>query len=91
MEIECAFFGPLREPVGTKTVVVDTDAETVGALLAELEAAYPGLDGRLLDGGELVGDLVVTWNGRHVQHEDGLETSLSDGDVIRMTPAVYGG
>jgi len=77
--------------VGAKTVVVDTDAETVGALLAELEAEYAELDGRLRDGDELAGDLVVTWNKRHVQHEDGLETPLSDGDVIRLTPAVYGG
>jgi MoaD family protein len=91
MELECAFFGPFREPVGTKTVVVDTDAETVGDLLVELEGRYPGLEGRLRDGEELAGEVVVTLNGSHVQHEDGFETPLSAGDVIRVSPAVYGG
>ena len=91
MEIECAFFGPFREPVGTKTVVVDTDAETVGGLLADLEGRYPELDGRVGDGDALAGEVVVTLNGRHVQHADGFATSLSAGDVVRVSPAVYGG
>ena len=56
MRVECVFFGPLRERVGTKTVVRDTDAATVHALLRELEATYPGLDGRLLATGETGGD-----------------------------------
>ncbi|WP_144904553.1 MoaD/ThiS family protein [Halobellus captivus] len=91
MRIECVFFGPLRDPVGTKTVVVDTDSGTVRELLTELEDTYDGLDGRLLDGEQLSGEIVVTWNRRHVQHEDGLETALSEDDVIRLTTAVYGG
>ncbi|WP_049987946.1 ubiquitin-like small modifier protein 1 [Halobellus rufus] len=91
MEIECDFFGPFRDRVGTKTVVVDTDADAVGGLLAELEDAYPELAGRLRDGDELAGDVVVTLNGRHVQHQSGFETRLSDGDVLRVTNAVYGG
>ncbi|MFB6250314.1 MAG: ubiquitin-like small modifier protein 1 [Halobellus sp.] len=91
MELECAFFGPFRDSVGMKTVVVDTDAEAVGDLLAELTERYPELEGRLREDGELAGEVVVTLNGSHVQHESGFETSLSDGDVIRVSPAVYGG
>ncbi|MFB6090521.1 MAG: ubiquitin-like small modifier protein 1 [Halobellus sp.] len=91
MRVECSFFGPFREPVGEKTVVLDTDADTVGEVLAELEAQYDGLAGELRDGEDLAGDVVVTLNGRHVQHEEGTETELSDGDVLRVTTAVYGG
>ncbi len=92
MEVECAFFGPLREAVGEKTVVRETDAETVGELLARLEADYPGLAGRLVQSEDALGDgLAITLDGKHVQHLDGFDTSLSDGDTVRMTPAVYGG
>jgi molybdopterin synthase sulfur carrier subunit len=91
VQIECVFFGPLREATGTKTVAVEPEAETVGGLLAELERTYPDLAGRLRDGEGIADEVVVTLNGRHVQHETGLETTVSDGDVIRLTTAVYGG
>lgn len=89
MQVECVFFGPLRETVGEKTVTHETDVTTVRALLADLEAAYPGLD--LLADGDLDEGVAVTVNGQHVQHLDGLETDLSGGDVVRLTTAVYGG
>lgn len=93
MRVECVLFGPLREAVGEKTVAVETGAGTVGELLAHLEREYPGLEGRLLEdtGADLVDGLAVTLGKKHVQHLDGLATELSDGDVVRMTPAVYGG
>jgi molybdopterin synthase sulfur carrier subunit len=92
MEVECTFFGPLRDAVGEKTVVRDTDAETVGELLARLEADYPDLEGRLVaSDGEFMDGLAITLNEKHVQHLHGFDTVLSDGDTVRMTPAVYGG
>jgi len=91
MQVECVFFGPFRDEVGEKTVVRETGAATVGGLLAEVETSYPGLEGRLLDGEEVVSEVAVTLNDTHVQHIDGADTALSDGDVVRMTPAVYGG
>lgn len=90
MEVECAFFGPLREATGTKTVVA-TDVATVEELLDDLQRRFPDLAGRLRDGDGLAPEVVVTLNGRHVQHEDGLGTTLSDDDVVRLTTAVYGG
>ncbi|MFB6243087.1 MAG: ubiquitin-like small modifier protein 1 [Halobaculum sp.] len=93
MQVECRLFGPFAEDTGTKTDRRETDAETVGELLAELEREYPALDGRLLDeeGADTAGSTVVTRNERHVRHLDGLETRLESGDVIRLTPSVYGG
>lgn len=84
------FFGPLRESVGEKTVHREAE-ETVGDLLAGLEADYPTLDGELLADGELPSGVAVTVNQKHLQHLDGLDTELSDGDVVRLTTAVYGG
>ncbi|MDQ2051889.1 ubiquitin-like small modifier protein 1 [Natronolimnohabitans sp. A-GB9] len=95
MELECVFFGPFRDAVGQKTVRYETDAATVGELLADLEASYPDLEGQLVVDPEeptaLAGDTVVTKNTRNVAHLDGLETGLEDGDVIRLVPSVYGG
>jgi molybdopterin synthase sulfur carrier subunit len=90
MDVECVFFGPLRESVGEKTVVRDTDASTVGDLLLELEAAYPDLRS-LVEADGLASGLAVTLNTRHVQLLDGLDTELAAGDVLRLTPAIHGG
>lgn len=91
MQVECAFFGPLRDAVGTKTVEVDPESGTVGGLLEDLVRTYPGLEGRLRNGDEVAEEVVVTINGRHAHHEAGLDTELSDGDVVRLTTAIYGG
>ncbi|WP_180841681.1 MoaD/ThiS family protein [Natrinema zhouii] len=92
MQLECVFFGPFRDAVGEKTVSHETEAETVGELLAELEDAYP-LEGELVadDGDGLAGDTVVTRDTKNVVHIDGLETELTDDAVIRLVPSVYGG
>lgn len=90
MEIECNFFGPLREVVGEKTVVREVDpTATVGDLLSDLVAEYE-LEGVLTDDGDL-GSVTVTKNGTNVAHLDGLETGLGDGDVVRLSPPVVGG
>ncbi|SDK72716.1 MoaD family protein [Natronorubrum texcoconense] len=93
MQLECVFFGPFRDAVGEKTVRYETDAESVGKLLLDLESTYPELEGRLVsdDGNEPVGKTVVTKNKRDVTHIDGLETELEETDVIRLVPSVYGG
>lgn len=90
VEIECVFFGPLREAVGQKTVHFETSANTAGDLLAELQASYPDMR-ELVDDGELADGIAVTHNGTHLPHRDGLATALEDGDLIRLTTAVYGG
>ena len=89
MEIECSFFGPYRDAVGEKTVAREVDADaTVGDLLSELVADY-NLDGVFSD--DDLGSVTVTKNGTNVTHLDGLDTSLEDGDVVRLAPPVVGG
>lgn len=90
MELECIFFGPLRDAVGQKTVRYETDAETAGELLAQLRDAYPDLQ-PLVEDDELADGIVVTHNGKHLPYRNGLETELEDGDVVRLTPTIQGG
>lgn len=75
------------------TIRHETDAKTVGDLLAELETTYPDLEGELLspDREALAEEAVVTANTRHVTQLEGLETPLEPDDVIRLVPAVHGG
>ena len=90
MRVECAFYGPLRDPVGEKTVHRELgDGATLGDLLADLEAAYPDLD--LLADGERRDHLTITVEGKDVRHLDGTDTALDDGVLVRLTGAVYGG
>jgi molybdopterin synthase sulfur carrier subunit len=90
MDIQCNFFGPLREAVGEKTVVCEIPPNaTVRDLLADLVAAHD-LDGVLTDDGDL-GSVTVTKNGTNIAHLDDLETALDEGDVVRLAPPVVGG
>ncbi len=94
MEVECRFFGPFRDAVEDTRVTLTVEAgATCGDLLDRLETRYPELDGRLVDTDDdgLAGSTVVTRNKTDIRHLDGLETVLSDGDVIRAIPSVYGG
>lgn len=93
MRLECVFFGRFRDVVGRKTVRYETTAETVGDLLDELEAAYPGLEGELVgeDGEGLAGETVVTVDKRHITHMNGLETALETDATVRLVPSVHGG
>ncbi|MEF8860049.1 MAG: ubiquitin-like small modifier protein 1 [Halolamina sp.] len=94
VQVECKLFGPFRDDAGVENVGGEYDeGTTVGELLRELAADYPSLDGRLVDEDEATtaGPTVVTLNKKNVNHLDGLETPLSDGDTVRIVPSVYGG
>ena len=93
MLIECNFFGPLREAVGTKTVQHDIDADaTVKDVVDGLVDEYPDLGEGLLDEDGSIHDAVnVTLNKENINHLNGPETVLEDGDVLRFASAVIGG
>lgn len=93
MEIECVFFGSIRETTGTKTTTMPIEpGTTVAELIAELTDEYEGLGERLLtDSGDIPDSLVFTVNKRHIRHLNGESTELSDGDTVRITPSIQGG
>lgn len=86
---EIILYGPFREAIGEQRI--QAQGPTVRAVLATLEERYPDLEGRLLADGDVAGSTVVTKNERDVTHLDGLATTVSEDDTLRLVPSVYGG
>jgi MoaD family protein len=82
---------PLR-PFVDDADVLDADAETVGAALEQIGASYPGFLQRIVvDAGQLRPYVNVFVGSDNVRSVSGLETPVSDGDVVSIIPAVAGG
>jgi sulfur-carrier protein len=75
---------------GAKTV--EGKADTLGALLDDLDARHPGLKARLITGdGSLHRFVNLYVNDEDVRFTGSLDTPLSDGDSVTILPAVAGG
>jgi MoaD family protein len=71
---------------------VKADGETVGDVLAALEAAHPGFRERLFDDdGKLRRFVNVFVADEDVRFVNGLDTPVKDGQTISIIPAVAGG
>lgn len=64
---------------------------TVAELFTDLEARYPGIRERLVEGAELRRFINVYLNDEDVRFLDGISTQLADGDNVTILPAVAGG
>jgi MoaD family protein len=65
---------------------------TIRTLLDRLTRQYPGLDEQLFSAPGILQDLVnVLRNGRNIAFLAGLDTPLSDGDLVALFPPVAGG
>ena len=93
MDVECVCFGPIREAVGTKIVAQTLEeGSTVGDLVTKLDRELDGFRGAALtDGGELREEIVVTVDTDNIRQLDGTATTLTDGDIVRITPQIQGG
>ena len=82
---------PLR-PFVDNAPVLNTDADTVGAALAQVGASHPGFLQRVMQGeGELRPYVNVFVGSENVKSASGLDTPVRDGDVVSIIPAVAGG
>jgi len=90
MEIEMRFFANFRDAVGQKTVTWECEGATVGDLLHDLAAAYPEMD-LFEDDGNLRDFLTIMKGGKDIAHQEGLDTTLEDGDTVNVFPPVAGG
>ena len=71
---------------------VEVRGETVGEVLAALEAAHPGFRGRLFDDeGRLRRFVNVFVADEDVRFLQGLDTKVAPGQVVSIIPAVAGG
>ena len=71
---------------------VTAGAGTLREVIAGLDAAYPGLGGRILDeGGQLRRFVNVYVGEEDVRFVQGLDTQVTDGARVSVIPAVAGG
>jgi molybdopterin synthase sulfur carrier subunit len=75
---------------GDKQVAVESG--TLSDIVAELEAAHPGLGDRLIDeDGALRKFVNIFVDDDDVRYLDGLDTKIADGLTVSIIPAVAGG
>lgn len=82
---------PLRRFTGGAEEV-QSDAATVGAVVADLESRHPGIRERLCDEEGRVRRFVNLYvNGDDIRFLDSLDTRVKDGDELAIVPAIAGG
>ena len=82
---------PLRRMTNGQAKL-EMDASTLGVMIDNLEASYPGFKERLIDeNGDLRYFVNIYLNGEDVRFLQGLDTSTNSGDEISIVPAVAGG
>ncbi len=70
---------------------VTTSGPTVGDVIAQLEAQFPGIKDRLLDEKGVRRFINVYLNEEDVRFLDALKTVVKDGDTVSIVPAIAGG
>lgn len=82
---------PLQPLTGSEPEVM-AKGETVGQVLADLEARFPGLKRRLYgDDGQLRRFVNIYVNDEDIRFLQGEETPLEEGDEVSIVPAIAGG
>ncbi len=90
MVIEVNVTSTLRTLVGAKSI--QGEGATVGALLVDLEAKFPGFKDQISgEDGELHRFVNIYVNDEDIRFLNALETSLSADDVVSILPALAGG
>jgi molybdopterin converting factor small subunit len=70
---------------------VDAEGATVGAVLENLAARYPGLAGQIFEDGEVAPFVNVYLEGEDVRTLQGLETPVTAAATVILLPAMAGG
>ena len=82
---------PLRR-ITNGQAQIELESATMGELVENLDASFPGFKERLLDeNGDLRYFVNLYLNGEDVRFLQGLETSTKSGDEVSIVPAVAGG
>jgi molybdopterin synthase sulfur carrier subunit len=91
--MQVRLYATLRQIVGTKIVEVPVQTEkTIGDLLRALVQQYPKLDESIwYSDGSLAEHVAVILNGRDIRHLEGVDTPLTDDDILDVFPPVGGG
>ena len=63
----------------------------VSEVIDEMEQQYPGIKEKLISEGTAHRFINIYVNDNDIRFHDGLSTSLQDGDILTILPAVAGG
>ena len=93
MKVTVHVYGPYQEIIEAKSLEMTLpEGAPIEKALSELFSDYPDIgstDSTSL--AEFVNTANVTVNGKNIRHLNGIDTQLTDGDVIRLASAVAGG
>ena len=70
---------------------VEATGATLGAVINDLEAQFPGIADRLVDAGSLRRFVNIYINDEDVRFLGGIDAEVADGDNVTVVPAVAGG
>lgn len=86
--MEVTVYGQLRSATGSKTVEIDSDAETVGDALEQFLDAYPGARRHVLDDdGTVRSSVRLVCDGERVALDDACPPKAT----LQLFPAMEGG
>jgi molybdopterin synthase sulfur carrier subunit len=85
------YFAFIRDYTGSKEINFDS-CPTLRELLYKLCDKYgKRFSEKIFTGDRLSDDIIILVNGRHIDHLQGLDTSLLENDEISIFPKVAGG
>jgi molybdopterin converting factor small subunit len=70
---------------------VEGSGRTLAEVIDSVESTNPGIKERIVEGADVRRFINVYVNDEDVRFIDGLDTAVSDGDVVVVLPAVAGG
>jgi molybdopterin synthase sulfur carrier subunit len=74
---------------GQRTLSVE--GGTVSALIARIDADYPGFSDQLMEDGQLRRFVNIFRNDEDIRFLENMDTAVEDGDVLAILPALAGG
>ena len=90
MAVKVHIPAPMRQHTEGQATV-DSAGTTVQAVLDQLGAKYPALNGRVFENGQVRRFVNIYLNDEDVRYLDNLQTAVKDGDEVSIIPAVAGG
>ena len=92
-EMIIRFFTQLADKAGTKELELklEQDITDVRGLLNRLAKDHSSVAGAVLSQGDLAEDVYILINGRHISALGGLDSLISDSDVLVFVPVTEAG
>lgn len=91
MSIKIRMPTPLRRFTGSQSEIM-AEGHNVKQVFEDLERRFPGIREHLYnDDGSLRRFINFYVNGEDIRYQEGERTTVKDGDVISITPAIAGG